>query len=128
MSLKLKNKLFKDGIKEKICEICKNTTWLGKEIPLQVHHIDGNTKNDDINNLQILCPNCHASTDNYCGKNKKNRKKTKFVPDDVLIESIKTTHNKRQALLMSGLTASQNNYNRIEQIMKNMNVHFSKIS
>jgi len=40
------------------------------DIPLEIHHIDGNPKNHKLGNLQILCPNCHDQTDNYCGKNK----------------------------------------------------------
>lgn len=34
---------------------------------MQLHHIDGNNKNNSLENLQILCPNCHSQTDNYCG-------------------------------------------------------------
>lgn len=40
-------------------------------IPLQIHHIDGNCTNNNEDNLQLLCPNCHSLTDNYCGANKK---------------------------------------------------------
>lgn len=66
----LKNRLLKEGLKEHKCEICKQTEWLGKPIPLELHHIN-NVKNDlRIENLQILCPNCHAQTDNYRGKQK----------------------------------------------------------
>ena len=62
--------MLKEGLKEHKCEICKQTEWLGKPIPLELHHIN-NVKNDlRIENLQILCPNCHAQTDNYRGKQK----------------------------------------------------------
>lgn len=60
--------------KEYVCESCGNTHWLDKPIPLQLHHKNGNNKDNSITNLQLLCPNCHALTDNYCGKNKKNVK------------------------------------------------------
>lgn len=43
--------------------------WLGAPIPLQVHHINGNTTDNRLENLQYLCPNCHSQTDNFCGKN-----------------------------------------------------------
>ena len=56
----LKNKLIRDGIKEQKCEICGLSTWLNKDIPLELHHIDGNHYNNQLDNLQILCPNCHA--------------------------------------------------------------------
>ena len=64
----LKNRIFKEGLKEKRCECCGNTTWLGKEIPLELHHINGDHSDLRIENLQILCPNCHSLTDNYRGK------------------------------------------------------------
>lgn len=66
----LKNRLIKEGLKEHICECCKNSEWMGKPIPLQLHHINGNHTDNRIENLQLLCPNCHALTDNYCSKNK----------------------------------------------------------
>lgn len=58
------------------CQICHNTEWNGKPIPLEWHHIDGNPNNNEFNNIQILCPNCHAQTDNYKGKNRKSKLKT----------------------------------------------------
>lgn len=67
----LKNRLFAKGIKSKICEICKKTHWLEKPIALELHHINGVNNDNRIENLMILCPNCHAQTDNYRGKNQK---------------------------------------------------------
>lgn len=68
-------KLKKEGIKEHKCEKCGGTVWCGEPIPLELHHIDGNNSNNDLNNIQLLCPNCHYQTDNYCGrKNKKERR------------------------------------------------------
>ena len=64
---KLKDKLLREGIKENKCEICKITEWNGKPLVMQLHHIDGNNRNNSLNNLQMLCPNCHSQTDNYCG-------------------------------------------------------------
>lgn len=69
-SHKLKLKLIEDGLKEYRCESCKLNEWMGVTIPIELHHIDGNRFNNDIDNLQILCPNCHAITDNYSGKKK----------------------------------------------------------
>jgi hypothetical protein len=51
------------------CQICKNMTWLSDPIPLELHHIDGNSDNATIENLLLICPNCHAKTDTYKGKN-----------------------------------------------------------
>lgn len=69
-SYKLAKRLLKEGLKERKCECCGNITWLGKDIPLELHHINGDNTDNRIENLQILCPNCHALTDNYRGKNK----------------------------------------------------------
>lgn len=68
---KLAKRLIKEGLKERCCEKCKNTIWLGQPIPLELHHINGDRLDNRIENLQLLCPNCHAQTDNYRGKNKK---------------------------------------------------------
>lgn len=65
---KLKNRLLKEGIKEYKCECCGRTEWLGESIPLELHHINGIKSDLRIENLQILCPNCHTFTDNYRGK------------------------------------------------------------
>ncbi|MGN0191222.1 MAG: HNH endonuclease, partial [Candidatus Cryptobacteroides sp.] len=53
------------------CERCGRTTWQGFDIPLEVHHINGDNKDDRIENLSILCPNCQALTDSHRGKNNK---------------------------------------------------------
>ena len=68
-SYKLKKRLLKDGVFKHICQVCNNTHWLSKPIPLELHHIDGNSNNNSLDNLQILCANCHALTDTYRAKN-----------------------------------------------------------
>lgn len=66
---KVRIKLLKEGYKEYRCECCGNTEWMGQPIPLEVHHRDGNRNNNTIENFMLLCPNCHAFTDSYRGKN-----------------------------------------------------------
>lgn len=68
-SHKLKKRLFREGIKEKKCESCGISEWLGEEVVLELDHIDSNHNNNELCNLQILCPNCHAL------KTRKSRKK-----------------------------------------------------
>lgn len=73
---KVRKKLLKEGIKKHICECCLNITWNGQPIPLEVHHKDGDKTNNSLKNLQLLCPNCHALTDTYCGRNTKKHKQS----------------------------------------------------
>ena len=68
---KLRKKLLDEGYKEYKCECCGNSEWMGKPIPLEVHHKDGNRDNNTLENFELLCPNCHAFTDSYRGKNSK---------------------------------------------------------
>ena len=74
-SSKLRKRLLDAGLKEHRCECCGRTTWNDIPIPLQVHHIDGNHNNNSIDNLQMLCPNCHSLTENWCSKNQKKVKR-----------------------------------------------------
>lgn len=53
------------------CDCCGLTDWLNKPITLQLHHINGDHFDNRLENLQLLCPNCHSQTDSYSGK--KNR-------------------------------------------------------
>ena len=64
-SKKLKNKLIRDGFKENKCEICGISTWLGTQIVLELHHKNGDHYDNDFDNLQILCPNCHSIQESH---------------------------------------------------------------
>lgn len=66
-SHKLKGKLLKDNVKEHICERCRKSSWLNKQIPLELHHKDGDRYNNELENLELLCPNCHALEPNNSG-------------------------------------------------------------
>ena len=70
----LNDRLLKEGIKEYKCECCGNTEWMGKPIMLELHHIDGDHNNNKLENLQMLCPNCHSITDNFKSKKMKHYK------------------------------------------------------
>lgn len=68
----LKEKLIRDRIKEARCENCGLSEWMGQAIPLELHHKDCNHYNNELSNLQILCPNCHAQQPGNGGANIKN--------------------------------------------------------
>jgi Zn finger protein HypA/HybF involved in hydrogenase expression len=70
-SFKLKSRLITEGLKEHKCECCGINEWNGKPAPIELDHINGNHHDNRLENLRILCPNCHAQTDTYRGKNKK---------------------------------------------------------
>ncbi|MFN8375605.1 MAG: HNH endonuclease signature motif containing protein [Anaerolineae bacterium] len=57
-----------------ICEGCGLAEWRGYPIPLDLHHIDGNSDNNAENNLQLLCPNCHALTGTHKRRNKNGKR------------------------------------------------------
>ena len=63
----LKHKLLKSGLKRYVCEKCGCNKWNGEQIALQLHHINGDNTDNRLENLQLLCPNCHSQTDSYCG-------------------------------------------------------------
>ena len=66
---KVRKKLLEEGYKEHRCECCKLTLWLGEPIPLELHHKDGDRFHNELSNYELLCPNCHAKTNSYRGKN-----------------------------------------------------------
>ena len=68
--------LVSSGIKIYRCENCGIETWQGKKIILHAHHKDGNHYNNSIDNIELLCPNCHSQTDSFGFHNKVRYDKT----------------------------------------------------
>lgn len=69
-TLKLKNRLIKENILKEECSECGIKDWNRKKIVFQLDHINGESKDHRLQNLRLLCPNCHSQTDTWCGKNK----------------------------------------------------------
>lgn len=66
----LKKRLLDEEIFERKCYKCELIEWLGQPIAIELEHINGKRSDNRIENLTLLCPNCHAQTDTYRGKNK----------------------------------------------------------
>ncbi len=66
---KLRERLIRENIKQKKCEVCEIEQWMERPISLELDHIDGDRTNHRLENLRILCPNCHSQTETYRGKN-----------------------------------------------------------
>lgn len=66
----LKKRLIDNHLLSYECAICGISTWQGQPLSLQLDHINGINNDHRLNNLRLLCPNCHSQTTTYSGKNK----------------------------------------------------------
>jgi transposase-like protein len=67
----LKQRLLAEGLKENRCERCGIESWLGGPLSMALHHVNGDGLDNRLENLALLCPNCHAQTPNFSGRNRK---------------------------------------------------------
>lgn len=112
----LKGYLIKErGLK---CEKCGSVEWMGQPINLEVHHIDGVHNNNQLDNLLLLCPNCHSYTNNF----RKRTSKNVVVSDDEFVNALMDSDNIRQALGKLGLTQKGANYNRAYDLIDKYNL------
>jgi hypothetical protein len=65
----LKTRLVAAGLKEDRCELCGIDEWRGAPLSIQLHHVNGDGQDNRLENLELLCPNCHSQTDTYGGRN-----------------------------------------------------------
>ena len=100
------------------CEVCGcDGHWQNGIISLELDHIDGDNTNNEISNLHYLCPNCHALTKTYRGKNKNIQSKV-IVTDTQLLSALRNSPNIRQALIKVGLAPMGANYSRAKKILE----------
>lgn len=121
-SSSLKEKLFKFEFKSKTCEVCGIKEWQNQPAPLELHHINGNSQDNALENLQILCPNCHAQTYNYRASNQKRVVIKKTVEE--IKEAVVSSYNIRQTLIKLGYAPQGGNYQRINEIKNKYNLEF----
>lgn len=98
------------------CNHCGIDEWNGKPIVLELEHIDGNHSNNERENLEAICPNCHSQTDTWRGRNKTNKRNK--IADDEIVKAYIKTNSVRQTLLEVGLAAKGGNYKRVYTIVK----------
>lgn len=67
----LKRRMFEAGLKEDECEACGISEWEGRPLELHLHHVNGDGEDNRLENLRVLCPNCHSQTPNYGGRNRR---------------------------------------------------------
>ena len=94
------------------CECCGLTEWLNQPINLEVHHKDGDRTNNSLDNLQLLCPNCHSYTPTFARKGDK-REKT----EEEFVQALKDAKSIRQALIKLDLTPAGGNYDRAYELI-----------
>jgi hypothetical protein len=70
----LKTRLIAEGLKQNRCERCGIEAWLGEPLSMALHHVNGDGLDNRLENLLLLCPNCHAQTPNFSGRNRRLRR------------------------------------------------------
>ena len=100
------------------CNRCKRSTWFDEPLVIEIDHKDGCRDNNQRENLEGLCPNCHSLTVTWRGRNKPSRNGFATVTDEQMKQALISTPNVRQALLMLGLAAKGGNYKRAKKIQQ----------
>lgn len=111
----VKQRIVKDNLLDYHCNNCGIDSWQGETIVLDLDHINGNNRDNRLENLRYLCPNCHSQTDTYKGRNKNNGKQK--ISDTDLLTAYSKCNNIRQALLEVGLAAKGGNYERMKRLI-----------
>jgi Zn finger protein HypA/HybF involved in hydrogenase expression len=113
---KIKSFLIREKYFEYKCLECGINNWNNKTLILQMDHIDGDKQNNILNNLRLLCPNCHSQTDTFSNRKKDTILKV-HIDEKIIIETIKSCHNIREVLIKLNLQPHGGNYPRIQKIL-----------
>ena len=102
------------------CNKCGLAKWLELPITLELEHKDGNTQNNERDNLEALCPNCHSQTPTWRGRNSNKYKNAIKISEDDFIHALRNTTTIRQALIVLGLAPKGGNYKRAYELKSKM--------
>jgi Zn finger protein HypA/HybF involved in hydrogenase expression len=114
---RLKKRILDEKLKVWECERCHLTEWQGTYLQLQLDHIDGDNKNNVIDNLRFLCPNCHSQTDTYC---QGGRVANKRVSDSQILNTLSKHKTIVGVLQEVGLNQSGANYYRVKKLKEQL--------
>jgi hypothetical protein len=107
----------KKNILPDMCAICGiPPEWNGKPLVLQMDHINGIRNDHRLENLRMVCANCHSQTDTYCAKNKKRKQPTL----EEMIQALRETENVKQAIDLLGINNS--NRKKLTKVIKEYNI------
>jgi len=67
----VKIRLLEAGLLQNRCSICGISEWCGRQLVCHLDHVNGINNDNRLENLRMLCPNCHSQTDTYGGLNKR---------------------------------------------------------
>lgn len=119
----IKRYLIKHNIKENKCAICGINEWQNKPLIVEAHHKDGNHLNNNIDNIQFICPNCHSQTEHFRGAGKK-----KQIPnEEQFINALKGSYSIADAIHKLGMKmGSITSYKYARQIIEKHGITFLK--
>jgi Zn finger protein HypA/HybF involved in hydrogenase expression/YHS domain-containing protein len=99
------------------CSVCNmNPVWNGKELKLQMDHINGNKRDQRLENLRMICPNCHSQTETFGSKNKLKG----FPSEERIISVLKNTNSITEAIRELGI--NKINFKKLKTIIEDNNI------
>jgi hypothetical protein len=101
------------------CNRCGLDRWQNEILVLEFEHKDGNNKNNNRDNLECICPNCHSLTPTWRGRNVANKKN---ISDEEMIEMLIKTRSLHRTLISFGMTPKGGNYKRVKRLVEENNI------